>query len=251
MKIKLIRHATLWVAYAGKRILVDPMFADQGTYAGLPVRGNRDRNPLVPLAVPMGELEQPDVILVTHLHFDHLDKKAAARLPKSAPVVCPRGDADHLRNQLFTNVIPCGRKAVTVEGIECTKTDAKHGYGWVGLRMGRPSGFVLRAPGEPVLYLTGDTVYFPGVTGVLQAFRPEVVVANAGAARFSIGRPITMDAADVVTLARTIPGAKIVAVHMEAINHCTLSRSALEEEVRNAGVADRVFIPADGEELSF
>ena len=84
-----------------------------------------------------------------------------------------------------------------------------------------------------------------GVAGL----RPDVVVANAGAARFSIGRPIT--AADVVTLAWTIPGAKIVAVHMEAINHCTLSRSALEEEVRNAGVADRVFIPADGEELSF
>jgi L-ascorbate metabolism protein UlaG (beta-lactamase superfamily) len=85
----------------------------------------------------------------------------------------------------------------------------------------------------------------------LQAYRPDVVVANAGAARFMIGRPITMDAADVVTLARTIPKAGIVAVHMDAINHCALSRSTLEEEVRNASVANRVFIPADGEELSF
>src|SRR4030042_847814 len=182
MKIKFIRHATLLVEYAGKQILVDPLFADKGAYAGLPTRGNADRNPTVDLPVPREEIERPDLILVTHLHFDHLDKKAAGRLPKSVPVVCRRGDESHIRNSAFATVLPCGRQSVLRDGIEFTRTDAKHGRGWVGLLMGRPCGFVLRAPGEPVLYITGDTIYFPGVTRTLHAFRPDVVVANAGAA---------------------------------------------------------------------
>jgi L-ascorbate metabolism protein UlaG (beta-lactamase superfamily) len=251
MKIRLIRHATLLLEYAGKKILVDPMFADQGAYAGLPTRGNNKSNPLVPLPFPFEELGRPDLILITHLHFDHLDKKAAARLPRGVPVVCRRGDDGHIRNQMFETVLPCARKPVTAAGIEFIRTDARHGRGWVGMLMGRPCGFVLRAPGEPVLYLSGDTVFFSGVTKTLRAYRPDVVVANAGAARFMIGAPVTMDARDVVTLALTIPRAGIVAVHMEAVNHCGLSRRELADEARRAGVADRVHIPADGEELEF
>jgi L-ascorbate metabolism protein UlaG (beta-lactamase superfamily) len=251
MKIRLIRHATLWIEYAGKTILVDPMFADKGMYAGLLTRGNTNRNPLVALPCSQEELLRPDIVLVTHLHFDHMDKTAAGRLSKDATVVCRGGDESHIRNQAFEKIVVCGRKAVTVGGIEFIRTDAKHGRGWVGLMMGRPCGYIVRAPGEPVLYLTGDTIFFRGVVRTLRAFRPDVAVANAGAARFKIGSPITMNAADVVTLALTIPKARIVAVHMEALNHCGLSRAELAEEAQRAGVAERVVIPADGEELAF
>jgi L-ascorbate metabolism protein UlaG (beta-lactamase superfamily) len=251
MKIRLIRHATVWIEYAGKKILVDPMYADKEQYPGLPIgRGLMKRNPLVALPFPPEELGRPDIILATHLHFDHMDKKAAARLPKDIPFVCRLGDKRHLAGHEFTRLVASFRKPRTVEGIEFSRTDAKHGWRWVGMLMGRPSGYVLRAPGEPVLYLTGDTVFYRGVVRTLHAFRPDVVVANAGGARFMIGDCITMNAEDVVLLARTVPKAKIVVVHMEAINHCRLTRAELAEEVKREGLADRVFIPADGEELT-
>jgi L-ascorbate metabolism protein UlaG (beta-lactamase superfamily) len=250
MNIRLIRHASLWIEYAGQRILVDPMFAGQGTYPGLPIgRGRSEANPLVDLPVSMEEFVRPDAILVTHLHFDHLDKTAAGRLSKELPLVCRTGDQSHLENWGFQRLTVCGGKPRTLQGVEYTRVAAKHGRGFVGLRMGRAAGFVLRAPDEPVLYLTGDTVFYPGVVRTLRRFRPDVIVANAGAACFAFGEPVTMTAADIVTLALTIPKARIVAVHMEAVNHCRLTRSELKEAVEQAGLAERVAIPADGEEI--
>lgn len=83
----------------------------------------------------------------------------------------------------------------------------------------------------------------------LDAHEPDVVVVNAGAARFLEGDPITMTAEDVAGVCRAAPEALVVAVHMEAINHCLLTRAELGEELRRAGLADRVEIPADGETL--
>jgi hypothetical protein len=40
-----------------------------------------------------------------------------------------------------------------------------------------------------------------------------------------------------------------VAVHMEAINHCLLTRDELREKLQSEGLLGRVEIPADGETL--
>jgi L-ascorbate metabolism protein UlaG (beta-lactamase superfamily) len=76
---------------------------------------------------------------------------------------------------------------------------------------------------------------------------PDVVVVNAGAARFLEGDPITMTAEDVIRVCRALPDARVVAVHMEAMNHCLLTRAELDDELREESLARRVRIPADGE----
>jgi hypothetical protein len=58
-----------------------------------------------------------------------------------------------------------------------------------------------------------------------------------------------MDAGDVIATARAAPRATVVAVHMEAINHCLLGRAELRAAVDDAGVGGRVLIPDDGETL--
>jgi hypothetical protein len=78
-----------------------------------------------------------------------------------------------------------------------------------------------------------------------------VTVVNAGAAQFLEGGPITMDAAGVCHTAQTAPPTRVVAVHMEAINHCLLTRAALRTELAGRGLATRVVVPGDGEELAF
>jgi L-ascorbate metabolism protein UlaG (beta-lactamase superfamily) len=115
--------------------------------------------------------------------------------------------------------------------------------------MGPVSGFVVRAEDSPTLYVAGDTIFCPEVEEALNAHEPDVVVVNAGAARFLKGGPITMTAEDVARVCRAAPEALVVAVHMEAINHCLLTRDELGEELRREGLADQVAIPADGESL--
>ena len=117
--------------------------------------------------------------------------------------------------------------------------------------MGPVSGFILRAEGEPSLYIAGDTICCAEVQQILEAHRPAVTVVNAGAAQLVVGGAITMTAEDVVRVCRAAPGTQVVAVHMEAINHCLLTRADLRAALESENLSHRVRIPADGELMSF
>jgi hypothetical protein len=58
-----------------------------------------------------------------------------------------------------------------------------------------------------------------------------------------------MEAVDVAAVAEAAPEARVVAVDMEAINHCLETRAELAEALAAAGADGRVAIPADGESL--
>ncbi|BCL83261.1 hypothetical protein ccbrp13_57260 [Ktedonobacteria bacterium brp13] len=60
-----------------------------------------------------------------------------------------------------------------------------------------------------------------------------------------------MSADDVCHVCRAVPEALVVAVHMETVNHCVLSRAALRTRVAAEGLAQQVLIPDDGEVLTF
>jgi hypothetical protein len=105
----------------------------------------------------------------------------------------------------------------------------------------------LRAQGEPTLYIAGDTTWCDEVAWAIKTFNPGVIVVNAGAAQFLEGGAITMTADDVIRTSQAAPAARVVAVHMEAINHCLLSRADLAFQLESARVAHQVAIPQDGE----
>jgi L-ascorbate metabolism protein UlaG (beta-lactamase superfamily) len=111
------------------------------------------------------------------------------------------------------------------------------------------SGFVLRSPGEPTLYLAGDTIWCDEVDAALTEHGPDVVVVNASGARFLEGDPIVMTIDDVLATARAAPAATVIVVHLEAISHAQDSRAAVRGAVAGAGLAERVLVPDDGEAL--
>jgi L-ascorbate metabolism protein UlaG (beta-lactamase superfamily) len=109
----------------------------------------------------------------------------------------------------------------------------------------------LSAPGEPVIYITGDTIYCSSVDKALDRFKPDMVICNCGEARFRHGWPITMNAADILDICKKLPEASVICVHMEAWNHCRLTRKALSKFAADSGIGNRVYIPGDGEILNF
>lgn len=251
MKLTLVRHATLLVEMAGHRILVDPMLSEIGAMDPVQNAANDSRIPMVSLPMPVPEmLAGVEALLVTHMHRDHFDAAAAELLPRSLPVLCQPGDAARFREVGFGTVLPVDEAAEHL-GIEFVRTGGKHGVGLIGMKMGAVSGFVLRAPGEPVLYIAGDTVWCGAVREALEVFRPDVAVVNAGAAQYLVGSPITMDGLDVARVCETAPAAAVVAVHMDTVNHCLLTREKLRADLAGRGCLDRVRIPADGETLVF
>jgi hypothetical protein len=96
------------------------------------------------------------------------------------------------------------------------------------------SGFVVDD-----LYLAGDTVWYDAVEETIERHRPRVAVVNAGGAAFLDGGLIVMGQDDVREVVARVP--TVVAVHMEALNHCFLERAAL------AAAVPGVLIPRDGE----
>ena len=60
-----------------------------------------------------------------------------------------------------------------------------------------------------------------------------------------------MDETDVCQVCRSAPDARVVAVHMETVNHCLLTRAALKARLDAEGLVRQVSIPADGEMLTF
>jgi L-ascorbate metabolism protein UlaG (beta-lactamase superfamily) len=248
-RLRLIRHATLVLSYAGKTLLVDPLLADAGSLPPINRTANQRPNPLVPLPVPAASLVTgSDAVFVTHTHSDHWDGVAAKQLPAAGLVFVQPPDVKRLGDQGFSNLRALDTET-TWDGIRITRTGGEHGRGEVGQRMAPVSGYVLAASGLPTVYIAGDTVWCPEVDRVIEAHKPAVIVVNAGAAQFLEGGPITMDAADVLKVCAAAPAATIVAVHMEAINHCLLTRAELRQAVDRARPPAKVLMPKDGESL--
>jgi len=252
MKIHFLRHATFLLEYDGIKILVDPMLGAKESKDALPNTPNPRPNPLTSLPIKPDELsplvDNLDAVLVTHTHGDHWDETAQALLPRALDIYCQPEDEEKIRAEGFAAVRPVESEG-NLDHIQIWRTGGQHGSGEIGRLMAPVSGFVFSSEGEPTLYITGDTIWCEQVNRAIDEHAPEVIVVNAGAAQFLEGGPITMTAQDVVQVCEAAPWAKIIAVHMEAINHCILTRDDLQSYLDGRGLADRVEIPKDGQEL--
>lgn len=221
------------VEIAGKRILVDPMLDDAGARPPIERTRNQVANPTVPLPFPAKDVVRDlDAVIVTHRHRDHLDTKGEELLPRDVPVFCQPEDEEALRE--------LGLDARTVEdatdwdGLRITRTPARHGSGRIAELLAPVSGFVLDD-----LYLAGDTVWYEDVEETIARHQPRVAIVNAGGAEFVEGGLIVMGIDDVREVTARVP--VVVAVHMEALNHCFLSRAALRAALPS------VLVPENGQ----
>ena len=233
MRLTLVRNATVLLDIDGRRIVVDPMLDDMG--ARPPIDGTRNQvpNPTTPLPLPAEDVVADlDAVILTHRHRDHLDTRAEELLPRDVPVFCQPDDESALL-ELNLDARPID-DAIDWSGLRITRTPARHGTGRIAELLAPVSGFVV---GD--LYLAGDTVWYEGVEETIARHRPRIAVVNAGGAEFEEGGLIVMGIDDVREVVARVP--TVVAVHMEALNHCFLTRAAL------AAAVPEVVIPRDGE----
>lgn len=248
MPIQLIRHATMLLSVSGKKILVDPYLAAEGVQPPVPLSASKLKNPLVPLPMNIDEIiSSIDAILLTHYHFDHFDQTAKFLLPKDILIFCQPADVKKLERDGFTNIQPVPTE-VEWEDILILRFDANHGFGVLGFLMGKSSSFLIRTK-QISVFFTGDAVYDETLKNNLIANIPSIVIANAGAASFFIGKPITMDAEAVSKIVHLLPQSKIIAVHMDTVNHCKHTRSYLKDYLHRSNLTEKVFVLQDGEKL--
>lgn len=259
-QVQQIRNATVKITYGDTTFLVDPMLAEQGAYPGFEGTYRSElRNPLVGLPIPAEDvIDDMDAVIVTHTHLDHWDAAAQELLPKDIPLFAQNAaDAELIRSQGFSDVRILDGDA-EFGGVQLHKTGGQHGTDEmyaspeVATALGDVMGVVFQAPGQETLYLVGDTIWRDEVDQALDEYDPEIVVLNTGKAlRNDYVDSIIMGKKDVLRATQTAPEATIIAIHMDAINHLSLTREELREYVQAKGIQDHVVIPADGEVIPF
>ena len=161
-----IGHATVLLRIHGTTILTDPVLSNRigvglGLFTGGPQR-------LVGPALTAAELPKIDLILISHAHFDHLDRPTLARLPKRTPVVTAHATRDLVTDLGFRKVteLHWGDEAELPNGLRLTAREVAHWGARTFYDMHRGfNAYLIESPRRRVLY-GGDTAYFDGFRDV-------------------------------------------------------------------------------------
>jgi L-ascorbate metabolism protein UlaG (beta-lactamase superfamily) len=151
-RLTYIGHASALLRLDGVAILTDPML--RGWLGPLRRQGPAPDSRVAQLA---------DLVLISHLHRDHLDLPSLRRVPSTTPVVAPRGASRWVGRAGAEQVVEMGvGETITIGGVEVTGVRASHdGYrdGHRGTAI-EPLGYLIRRGGLTV-YFAGDTDLFP------------------------------------------------------------------------------------------
>lgn len=245
MKLQLIRSATIKLYYENTVLLIDPYFADK--FSRDPYRGI-SRNPLIDLPFDIDTiLNDVDGVIVSHLHTDHYDTAAKKTIPLNMPMFCQPIDEQKIRNDGFTNVSPIAEK-IFLKDIEITRFPGQHGYDEVLVTMGHVSGFIFRTNNSPSLCWLGDTVLNSAIETMLIKEKPDVVVVHSSGAVWGDNVKILCDEEQTVRICSLLPQSRIIATHMDSLDHGTVSRKRLREYSEEKLITgSRLIIPEDGE----
>ncbi|MGN6541438.1 MAG: MBL fold metallo-hydrolase [Ginsengibacter sp.] len=208
------------------------------------------RNPTVDLKMPVEEIiKGVDLVMVTHTHDDHFDKAASKILDKSIELINQPADKVFFEKEGFSSATVLDNNTLW-NGISITRIEAQHGTGEVLKMMGKTSGFVLMAKNQPTVYIVGDAIWTDDIKKNIKKFDPDYIVVNSGGAQIQgfENIPIIMDEPQTMALIGESGKAKVIAVHMDALDHCRTTRNSLSQKAAEFNIrVDKLIIPQDGE----
>ncbi len=142
-------HSTVLIELDGARVLTDPLLRSRVLHI-------RRRFP------PPSDPGPIDAVLVSHVHWDHLDLPSLARFDPATPIFVPRGAGGVLRRFARVVELDAGERA-EISGVEVHATPALHAVGpWrLGARSSAAVGFLVS--GSRSVYFAGDTDVFDGM----------------------------------------------------------------------------------------
>jgi len=167
-----IGHASFLIQTSEHNILVDPNWANWLAVV------KRLRH----AGFELHDLPNIDLVLITHAHFDHLNRRTLRRVAEQQPIIVPHGVGKLVHGLGFERVHQMQWwERWNLGDLEITFTPARH-WGARALvdRQRGYGGFALRW-GERTVYTSGDTAWFDVFTEIGQRCHPELALLPIGA----------------------------------------------------------------------
>jgi L-ascorbate metabolism protein UlaG (beta-lactamase superfamily) len=226
--------ATTIIRYAGFTLLTDPNFLHAGDHVhlGYGLTSQRLTNP----AIEIEALPPLDLCLLSHMHEDHWDRVAEAKLPKSLPIVTTHHAAASLERQGFTQPHPLNTwDNLTVSKgatwLRITAMPGKHGPGFLNALLPPVMGSMLEwgmagSTARFRLYISGDTLIHNNLKDIPQRYpHIDLALLHLGGTRV-LGVLVTMDAQQGIRAIRLIRPKQAIPIHY---NDYTAFKSPLED----------------------
>lgn len=251
--------ATVLLRYAGFTILTDPNFLHAGDHVhlGYGITSKRLTDP----AIDIEDLPPIDLVVLSHVHGDHFDRVAEAKLDRQVPILTTPSGARYLRRKGFVKALGLRRweSACVAKGpatLHLTATPARHGPPLVSRLLPEVMGSLLDFQDVAGLrrlrlYISGDTLVHQDLREIPRRF-PEIDLAllHLGGTRI-LGILLTMDGRQGVQAVRLVGPRTVIPIHY---NDYTVFKSPLADFLRaaeRAGLKDRVIVLRHGERYTF
>jgi L-ascorbate metabolism protein UlaG (beta-lactamase superfamily) len=220
-RIAFLGHATVLIELGGVRLLTDPLL--RGRVAHL-----RRQVPM-----PHEELfADPDAVLISHLHHDHLDLASLRRLSRDTPLIVPGGAGPWLQERGFGDVTELSVGEVARVGtLQVRAVQADHHARRPGGPLADAVGYVVGSPAatehesavgmpdedEPAVgkpedarhrprargvYFAGDTALYPGMADLARSLEVALVPVAGWGPKLGPGHMGPLEAAEAVALMR-------------------------------------------------
>lgn len=241
-----IGHASFLVRTHGRNILIDPNWSNWLKVI------KRQRKP----GMRLHDLPEIDLVLVTHAHFDHLDRRTLRMVARDQPIVVPFGVGNLVHDLGFRDVHELDEwDELTLDGIRLTLTpcahwgarvlhDAHRGYG----------GYLIETDGRSIFHC-GDSAYFEGFREIGERKRVEIALLPIGAYDAPSGRSVHMNPEEAVQTFLDLNAKFFIPMHYGSFR---LSYEPLDEppsrliaKARERAVSDRIRFLTEGEPVVF
>ncbi|MBV9490616.1 MAG: MBL fold metallo-hydrolase [Verrucomicrobia bacterium] len=236
-----IGHASFLISWRGLNLLIDPIWS-----LWLKVI-KRMRHP----GVRLDHLPAIDLVLVTHAHFDHLDRRTLRKIAAAQPIIVPSGVGNLVRGLGFNRVHEMGCwETLSLNDVAVTMTPCHHwGARVLHDRYRGFGGFHFKF-GDRSVFHCGDSAYFGGFKEIGERLPTEIALLPIGAYEPLTKREVHMNPEQAVRAFSELCAKTLVPMHYGTFR---LSYEPLDEplnrfqaEVDRCNLGHRVRILQEG-----
>jgi L-ascorbate metabolism protein UlaG (beta-lactamase superfamily) len=241
-----IGHASFLIQTPEHAVLIDPNWAKWLKVI------KRLKDP----GLAIHELPAIDLVLVSHAHFDHLDKRSLKAVASDQPIVVPENVGNLVHGLGFNRVHELQRwESMELGSLKITLTPAQHwGARVLHDRHRGFGGFLIEYEGRTI-YHCGDSAWFEGFSEIGQRSAIDIALLPIGAYDAPTGRDVHMNPEEALRAFQALGAGLMIPMHYGTFR---LGFEPLEEppdrllgHARSLGLDEKIRILREGEPAVF